>query len=1172
MRFCLILALLLFHYSFATTYHVSTTGDDLLGDGSTTYPWKTLLYAVTRVAANQGHTIQVEAGTFVESGLVEVPLGVNITGAGIDVTIIKADSSFYYYPAAPDYSTDKFLISLNEFNQLPGNQTLSGFTIDGDGKKLHGGIYVRHRNNVIIDHVKVINTHFMGIWLWDVQNSSVSNSQIINASWGSASYCVGALSLGNLDHVDISNLTVDENTGYGIKAIGPSGGNNIFNTSIHDSHISVSPTGLWNSGTAPNIAIELWQINLVGCQIYNTYVDNTISLVNSNAIPSTGIQTMRVHHNTLDMDARAHGAGYGLELTIHDAEVDHNYFIKGSYGIANWSNPMQNWSIHHNTFYALAGTFPGEIVRSQWSGLHNVKLYNNTVEFAGTKTMNVVGVYGGVSDNVDVKNNLFINNNTAYSYYPNQLVHLENGATVNTLTVMNNSFYQLPIGTVAGTYSNNLTSDPLITLTGVRPDPYYMPKSGSPLIDAGLNVGYAYQGSAPDIGAYETGSTNALPSVNITNPTNNAIFTAGSTVTVNATATDSDGTITKVEFFQGTAKLGEDLTSPYSFAWANVPAGSYSLTARATDNLNAITVSAAVPILVNSISTSFQLGLYAFDATLAGTMTLTPDPTAYSGSYFSVPAGNGKNYYIPPSAGATFNFQLPSSDTYFVWARVKSPTASNQSYYIYNGNGTWFNWQAGVHTTWTWVKLTDSSTGAIASFVYSQGLHGLQMAWSDDNVQIDRILITNDAALVPAANVPPTVNITSPANNTSFTTGSTVTINANATDSDGTIAKVEFFQGTTKLGEDLTSPYSFAWTSVPVGSYFLTAKATDNITVVTTSTAIAITLNAAPAVSITSPANNAIFTAGSTVTINATATDDGTIIKVEFFQGTTKLGEDLTSPYSFAWTNIPAGSYSLTAKATDNVGAMTTSTAIAITVNTTASFQLGLFASDATLSGGMTLTIDPTASSGSYFSVPAGNGKNYYIPPAASATFNFQLPNSDTYFVWARVKSPTVNNQSYYIYNGNGTWFNWQAGVHTTWTWVRLTDSSTGAVASFTYSSGLHELQMAWYDDNVQIDRILITNDAALVPAEPIIASQITVFPNPITDSFTIQYTSPTTQQAQVSIFDQSGTLIMQTVVAVAAGLNNIVLSTTNIYNGNYILVFTPTYGSSASTTIVIYR
>jgi len=381
----------LFQCSLANVYYVTTTGNDTSGDGSASNPWKTLTYAVTKVAANQGHTIQIGAGTFIESGLVEVPLGVSLAGAGKDITIIKAASSFYYHPADPGYGTDKFLISLSEYNQLDGNQSLRNFTIDGDSKQLHGGIYVRYRNKVAIDQVKVQNTNFSGIWLWDVKDSQVTNTQLINCSWGSTGYCVGALNLGNVERVEVAQLNVNENTGYGIKAIGPNGYNNIFNLKVHDSYVSVNPFGLWNNGSAPNIAIELWQVNLVGCEIYNSYVDNTISLVNSNAIAATGIQTIRVHHNTIDMDTRSQGAGYGVELTIHDAEIDHNYFIKGSQGIANWDNPMQNWNIHHNTFYAIQGMYPGEVVRSQWSGLHNVKLYNNTIEFAGN-----IGVLDGL--------------------------------------------------------------------------------------------------------------------------------------------------------------------------------------------------------------------------------------------------------------------------------------------------------------------------------------------------------------------------------------------------------------------------------------------------------------------------------------------------------------------------------------------------------------------------------------------------------------------------------------------------------------------------------------------------------------------------------------------------------------------------------------------------------
>jgi hypothetical protein len=735
------------------------------------------------------------------------------------------------------------------------------------------------------------------------------------------------------------------------------------------------------------------------------------------------------------------------------------------------------------------------------------------------------------------------------------------------------------------------------------------------LIDAGINVGYSYLGSAPDIGAYELGASNSAPQVSITSPANNTSFVAGSTVTINANATDSNGTIAKVEFFQGTTKLGEDTTSPYSFAWTSVPSGNYSLTAKATDNLGATTTSTAIAITVTNANVAPTVSITSptNNTTFATSATITINANAtdsdgtvskveffqgttklgealsspYSFAWASVPTGN---YSL--TAKATDNLGAATTSSIIaitVGNSNAAPTVSITS----PANNASFK----TGSTVTIKANAADSDGTVAKVEFFQGTTKLgedltspySLAWKSVPAGLYSLTAkatdnlgatTTSSAVAIKVDNAPTVSVTSPVNNAQFTNGSTVTITANATDSHGTISKVEFYQGTTKLGETLTSPYSFSWTNVPAGSYSLTAIATDNLNTKTSSAAIAITVtvsspNAVPVVSITSPISNASFTAGATITISANATDsNGTIAKVEFFQGTTKLGELLSSPYNFTWANVPAGNYSLTAIATDNTGAATSSTAVSIAVsNPATTFQLGLYAPDAALSGGMTLTADPTTTKGSFFSMPAGNGSNYYIPPPASATFNFQLTKSDTYFVWARVKSPTVNNQGYFIYDGKGNWLTWAAGVHTQWTWVKLSDAYSGAFASFAFSQGLNEFQMAWNDDNVQIDQILITNDATLIPAEPVITSQITVFPNPIVDTFTIQYISPVTQQAQVSIFDQSGTLIMQTVVAAATGSNNIVLGTTNIYNGTYILVFTPlTSGSASTTRIVISR
>lgn len=89
----------------------------------------------------------------------------------------------------------------------------------------------------------------------------------------------------------------------------------------------------------------------------------------------------------------------------------------------------------------------------------------------------------------------------------------------------------------------------------------------------------------------------------------------------------------------------------------------------------------------------------------------------------------------------------------------------------------------------------------------------------------------------------PSVKITSPSNGTNFEPGNDIPIMAEAEDSDGTIAKVEFFEGNTKLGEATSSPFTITWTGATEGEYTLTAKATDNEGGVRTSLSTKITVS-----------------------------------------------------------------------------------------------------------------------------------------------------------------------------------------------------------------------------------------------------------------------------------------------------------------------------------------
>lgn len=191
------------------------------------------------------------------------------------------------------------------------------------------------------------------------------------------------------------------------------------------------------------------------------------------------------------------------------------------------------------------------------------------------------------------------------------------------------------------------------------------------------------------------------------------------------------------------------------------------------------------------------------------------------------------------------------------------------------------------------------------------------------------------------AGQPPSIQLTSPKNGAVFTAPASTTIVATASDPDGTVVKVQFFGDGVLLGEKLAPPFEFAWSNIPTGPRVITAQATDNSGLTANSASVTIqvgpTTNQLPTIQITKPLSGTSFTSPASINIEAVADDaDGAIAKVEFFRGSatgvTKLGEDLTAPYAFAWTNVAQGDYNLTARATDNQGGVGLSLPVAASV------------------------------------------------------------------------------------------------------------------------------------------------------------------------------------------------------------------------------------------------
>lgn len=205
---------------------------------------------------------------------------------------------------------------------------------------------------------------------------------------------------------------------------------------------------------------------------------------------------------------------------------------------------------------------------------------------------------------------------------------------------------------------------------------------------------------------------NQAPITALTTPTANQEFASGATVALVATASDIDGTIAKVEFFRGTTKIGEDLSSPYQVSWTNAVQGTWSLTSRATDNLGASTTSAPVSIVVKApvvVKPAAPTGLSATagNAQVALTWNAATGASSYSvkratvagGPYTVVATGltatshtntglvNGTRYHFVVTAtnsagegpGSAEVSAIPAAPVSSVKARYKAATTSASS-------------------------------------------------------------------------------------------------------------------------------------------------------------------------------------------------------------------------------------------------------------------------------------------------------------------------------------------------------------------------------------------------------------------------------------------------------------------------------------------------------------
>lgn len=239
-------------------------------------------------------------------------------------------------------------------------------------------------------------------------------------------------------------------------------------------------------------------------------------------------------------------------------------------------------------------------------------------------------------------------------------------------------------------------------------------------------------------------------------------------------------------------------------------------------------------------------------------------------------------------------------------------------------------WQSDGSKANTHPVKDDNLTG-VSQFRYLTGI-GDSLYFSAYTLTTGQELYVGSADI----NSAPLVTLSIPDSFVKYSTPTNIKLNALATDQDGAIGKVEFYNGATLLHTEKAAPYGFLMQNVPVGTYTFTARAYDDKGLETTSNKIKVEVvadNVPPIVSIVNPSNNAGYPGITDIRIVAEAKDaNDKIASVEFYNGTTLIQKENLYPYAFTWINVQPGTYVLTAKATDAKGLSATSTAVTFTV------------------------------------------------------------------------------------------------------------------------------------------------------------------------------------------------------------------------------------------------
>jgi hypothetical protein len=606
----------------ATTYYISPTGNDVTGTGAIGNPWATL-HKATQTVTTAGDIIFVNAGTYTENTHCDLSRGVSIQGADSSTVFINSTIT----------GTFSVLLTLESPQDTNGAQSISNITFDGGyvseaSYKTWWCIEVRGRSNVLIHHCQIRNFKDRGVVydgvdatdpIYDPGHHATGNkfynNTVKNSAANVGAYGAGLLNIGGQSGMEIYNNVMTQNqrpnfkNGWPIKYWDNGW---LKGVKIYDNILIKAPyqgdypgeNGDWD------FAIELF--NIQGLEIYDNEIQGSVDL-NYNITGSYAfcawIHDNLIHHPVLNTKFES---GIILEFRTEYIMIENNTFNNVSSGVqfntrpynnnGGYPNPgggvpvggfsyLLNNTIRKNLFSNVyqgngTGTAAGITVISESGNdpqINGLNIYNNTIvtksgdePFIG---LDFTSGENGNAVNVNIRNNIVDGFSDTWLKGSSPRTRMTNVTVTNNNTFQNgNNSPEWPSGQPTNyVFNNNISLNPLFVSSTD-----FTLQAGSPMIDAGVDVGLPYYNAAPDIGYFEYGSNlyptvDAGPDQTITLPT--------SQVTMAASASDPDGSIVTKVWTQltGGACTITDNTS-YTTTITGLSAGTYTFRLTVTDN------------------------------------------------------------------------------------------------------------------------------------------------------------------------------------------------------------------------------------------------------------------------------------------------------------------------------------------------------------------------------------------------------------------------------------------------------------------------------------------------------------------------------------------------------------------------------------------------------------